>query len=913
MFYTTGTTFHARREHGLFSRSVDNVVFYIVLVSCIDICRVSGLGDSVKIPGDVVLGGLFPIHSAGIGKPCGYAKKEQGIQRMEAMLYAIDMINKRTDLLPNITLGAHILDTCSRDTYALEQSMQFVGPKMGHVDLENVECPNGSDPIYSQPQPVAGVAGASSSSVSVMVANILGLFQIPQISYASTSSELSDKSRYNYFSRVVPPDSYQAQAMIDLVQAFGWEYVSTVASEGNYGEGGVEAFTQLAKNTGICIAKSEKIYMDSLDSSFDRIVEYLFEKTQARGVITFVNEDDLQRLLQATERNNMTGHFIWIASDSWGTKDSPVEDQERVAEGAITILPKQTALSGFDKYFQALNPTNNTRNPWFKEFWESFFKCKFNESVAANADVICTGHEQISSLTGYRQEGLVQFVVDAVLSFAYALQKMKEDRCPDSAELCDAMKPVQGLDLLSYVRNARFTGSAGTEIRFNDNGDAPGRYNIFQFQLVNNTWTYLPIGEWEEVLDLDISKTIWGQKPPDSVCSHPCPSGMAMKRNVGEKCCWVCTKCAEYEYLPDHATCEDCGPGFWPNDTKTGCYEIPQEYTTWTSAWAIATGAFALTGIIFEVFIIAIFIAYNNTPLIRASGRELMFVLLFGIFICYGMTFVIMTKPTPTKCCMERLGLGLCLVTCYAALLTKTNRISRIFNQGIKSAIRPKYTSPKSQIVICVALISLQVLGVTVWLVLDPPQTRVEYISRDRAVLRCATSDSTLMTSLLYNMLLIVLCTVYAFKTRKIPENFNEAKFIGFTMYTTCIVWLAFLCIYFGTSDKDPKIQMTSLSFTVSMSASVVLVLLFVPKVYIVVFQPHKNVRQATKVGTRSQSTMNGREYTRTPATSSSDVALRIASSTSDTRESFDDILFEGTDVADLSAIYLGCERQTTI
>lgn len=77
--------------------------------------------------------------------------------------------------------------------------------------------------------------------------------QIPQISYASTAPELSDNTRYDYFSRVVPPDSYQAQAMVDIVTALGWNYVSTLASEGNYGESGVEAFTQISREIGECV------------------------------------------------------------------------------------------------------------------------------------------------------------------------------------------------------------------------------------------------------------------------------------------------------------------------------------------------------------------------------------------------------------------------------------------------------------------------------------------------------------------------------------------------------------------------------------------------------------------------------------------------------------------------------------
>ena len=76
--------------------------------------------------------------------------------------------------------------------------------------------------------------------------------QIPQVSYASTAPELSDNTRYDFFSRVVPPDTYQAQAMVDIVKAMRWNYVSTVASEGNYGESGVDAFIQKSREDGEC-------------------------------------------------------------------------------------------------------------------------------------------------------------------------------------------------------------------------------------------------------------------------------------------------------------------------------------------------------------------------------------------------------------------------------------------------------------------------------------------------------------------------------------------------------------------------------------------------------------------------------------------------------------------------------------
>lgn len=95
----------------------------------------------------------------------------------------------------------------------------------------------------------------------------------------------------------------------------------------------------------------------------------------------------------------------------------------------------------------------------------------------------------------------------------------------------------------------------------------------------------------------------------------------------------------------------------------------------------------------------------------------------------------------------------------------------------------------------------MQLIGAIVWLVIEPPDTKEIYPYPLTAVLTCRVSTFSLMMSLVYNMVLILMCTLYAFKTRKMPANFNEAKYIGFTMYSTCIVWLAFVPIYFGTNN----------------------------------------------------------------------------------------------------------------
>ncbi|XP_062356712.1 metabotropic glutamate receptor 7 [Cinclus cinclus] len=817
---------------------------------------------SIRLEGDITLGGLFPVHAKGPpGSPCGDIKKENGIHRLEAMLYALDQINSDPDLLPNVTLGARILDTCSRDTYALEQSLTFVQALI-QKDTSDVRCTNGEPPVFVKPEKVVGVIGASGSSVSIMVANILRLFQIPQISYASTAPELSDDRRYDFFSRVVPPDSFQAQAMVDIVKALGWNYVSTLASEGNYGEKGVESFMQISREAGgLCIAQSLKIPQDRKDKSidFDRIIRQLLETPNARAIVIFANDEDIRQILAAAKRADQVGHFLWVGSDTWGSKVSPLLQQEDVAEGAITILPKRATIEGFDTYFTSRTLENNRRNVWFAEYWEENFNCKLTitGSKKEDTDRKCTGQERIGKDSHYEQEGKVQFVIDAVYAMAHALHHMNRELCADSAGLCPEMEHAGGKRLLKYIRSVNFNGSAGTPVMFNKNGDAPGRYDIFQFHSSNtSTPGYRLVGQWTDDLQLNIEEMQWGggvRSVPPSVCSQPCRPGERKKMVKGMPCCWHCELCDGYQYQADEVTCLLCSYNERPNENRTGCRSIPIVKLEWHSPWAVIPVFLAMLGIIATIFVMATFIRYNDTPIVRASGRELSYVLLTGIFLCYIITFLMIAKPDVAVCSFRRIFLGLGMCISYAALLTKTNRIYRIFEQGKKSVTAPRLISPTSQLAITSSLISVQLLGVFIWFAVDPPNIIIDYDEQKtmnpdqaRGVLKCDITDLQIICSLGYSILLMVTCTVYAIKTRGVPENFNEAKPIGFTMYTTCIVWLAFIPIFFGTAQSAEKlyIQTTTLTISMNLSASVALGMLYMPKVYIIIFHPELNVQK---------------------------------------------------------------------
>lgn len=154
-----------------------------------------------------------------------------GIQRTEATFMTLDRINSDPSILPNITLGVEIRDSCWYAPVALQQSIEFIRDAISLTGSADT-CAAGDRAKSAKRTPLIGVIGPGSSSVALQVQNLLQLFQLPQIGYSATSKDLSDKSRFNYFMRVVPSDYYQAQVMVDLVRAHNWTYVSAVNTDG---------------------------------------------------------------------------------------------------------------------------------------------------------------------------------------------------------------------------------------------------------------------------------------------------------------------------------------------------------------------------------------------------------------------------------------------------------------------------------------------------------------------------------------------------------------------------------------------------------------------------------------------------------------------------------------------------------
>ncbi|XP_033847009.1 metabotropic glutamate receptor 1 isoform X1 [Periophthalmus magnuspinnatus] len=810
-----------------------------------------------RMDGDVIIGALFSVHHQPSAekvaeRKCGDVREQYGIQRVEAMFHTLDRINADPYLLPNISLGCEIRDSCWHSSVALEQSIEFIRDSLISIrdDKDGSKwCIDGTPSNQPPPtkKPIAGVIGPGSSSVAIQVQNLLQLFNIPQIAYSATSIDLSDKTLFKYFLRVVPSDTLQARAMLDIVKRYNWTYVSAVHTEGNYGESGMESFKEIASQEGLCIAHSDKIYSNAGERHFDRLLRKLRERLpKARVVVCFCEGMTVRGLLMAMRRLGVFGEFLLIGSDGWADRYEVVEGFEQEAEGGITIKLQSEVVKTFDDYYLKLKLDTNTRNPWFPEFWQYRFQCRLAGHPQENKNYkkLCSGNESLQE--NYVQDSKMGFVINAIYAMAHGLHDMHKELCPGQTGLCEAMNPIDGSKLLDYLLKTSFRGVSGEDIYFDENGDTPGRYDIMNLQNVGDgRYDYLKVGSWHEgILSVDDNK-LWmnSSEMVRSVCSEPCSKGQIKVIRKGEvSCCWICTTCKDNEIVQDEFTCKACELGWWPDDDLAGCQPLPLKYLDWADVESIIAVVFSCVGILITSFVTFVFIQYRDTPVVKSSSRELCYIILAGIFLGYICPFTLIAHPTVASCYLQRLLVGLSSSMCYSALVTKTNRIARIL-AGSKKKIctrKPRFMSAWAQVIIAFMLISVQLTLEITLIILEPPEPIKSYPSIREVYLICNTSNLGMVAPLGYNGLLIMSCTYYAFKTRNVPANFNEAKYIAFTMYTTCIIWLAFVPIYFGSNYK-----IITTSFSVSLSVTVALGCMFTPKMYIIIAKPERNVRSA--------------------------------------------------------------------
>ncbi|XP_696754.5 extracellular calcium-sensing receptor [Danio rerio] len=801
---------------------------------------------------DINIGAIFSIHISALLKMHSFTFKPEStacislslreFKFAQTLIFAIEEINNNTQLLPGVSLGYKIYDSCGSIAQAIFSGMALMN---GYEEtLSDTSC--------SRPPAVNAIVGESNSSPTIALASIAGPFSLPVISHFATCACLSNRKRYASFFRTIPSDYYQSRALAQLVKHFGWTWVGTVRSRSDYGNNGIATFEEAAKKEGICIEYSEAILRTDPQDQFLKTVEVI-KKGTARVVLAFVALRDFYPLLKEIAQQNITG-LQWVGSESWITSRTVAETKEySFLSGAVGFSIANVKLVGLLDFLVNVHPDHEPKNKLLKEFWETTFQCSFNN----RGSVGCTGSEKLANLqneyTDASELRIANKVYTAVYAVAHTLHNIFQDF--KSANRSKLKQPTPQM-VLNYMKDVRFTVKTGEEIFFDTSGDPVARYDLVNWQpsgdgslQFKNVGIYDSSLPSEKCLQVNQEHVLWADNSrqlPVSVCSESCPLGTRKAVQKGRPvCCFDCIPCADGEISnnTDSSDCSPCDEEYWSNERKEKCVLKVIEFLSYTEIMGMVLCIFSFIGLLLTAMVSFLFYLHKETPIVRANNSELSFLLLFSLSLCFLCSLTFIGRPTEWSCMLRHTAFGITFVLCISCVLGKTIVVLMAFRATLPGSNVMKWFGPTQQRLSVVFLTLIQVIICVVWLTVSPPfpYKNLSYY-REKIILECNLGSALGFWAVLgYTGLLSVLCFILAFLARKLPDNFNEAKFITFSMLIFCAVWLTFIPAYVSSPGK---FTVAVEIFAILSSSFGLLFCIFAPKCYIILLKPEKNTKK---------------------------------------------------------------------
>ncbi|XP_073350602.1 extracellular calcium-sensing receptor-like [Pagrus major] len=823
------------------------------------VCRLIGDPENPQLSkdGDILLGGIFSFHNKWKNRQHTYMQKPlplqctslnfRGFQYAQAMLFAIEEINTSTDLLPGISLGYKLYDACVFIARGVTVALALANSN--EVEFAPSEAP------CTRPAQVQAILGGTFSSPCMAISTVIGPFNIPLISHLATCACLSDKAKYPSFLRTIPSDYYQSRALAQLVKYFGWTWVGAIRINNDYGNNGMATFTEIAQQLGICLEYSVSVLRTDPPHKIVKIVDIIKTST-SKVIVTFLSPTELYMIIQELSHHNLTG-YQWVGTEAWIFDfQTAAMDRHHILDGAIGLSIPKAHVSGMREFILDVKPLNSSSDELFTEFWETLFSCKFtlSKSSAGNQRK-CTGHEDVTevqnSFTDMSLMPLFYNIYKGVYAVAHALHNILSCN-----KTCNNKVQLDPFTILQHIKQVHFTTKEGDEVYFNENGDPAAKYEIINWQPTENGIVdFVTVGLHDaslpanKQLKLQNKSLIWvqnSQQVPLSVCSEKCPSGTRKVLQKGKPvCCYDCLRCAEGEIsnTTDSITCMRCDPEFWSNERRDSCIKKVEEFLSYEEIMGALLTAASLFGTCMTAVVAFIFFRYRQTPVVRANNSELSFLLLFSLTLCFLCSLTFIGRPSEWSCMLRHTAFGITFVLCISCVLGKTIVVLMAFRATLPGSNVMKWFGPAQQKLSVLGFTLIQVLICILWLTINPPfPSKNLLLYKDKIILECALGSAVGFWAVLgYIGLLAMLCFILAFLARKLPDNFNEAKFITFSMLIFCAVWITFIPAYVSSPGK---FSVAVEIFAILASSFGLLICIFIPKCYIILLKPEKNTKK---------------------------------------------------------------------
>ncbi|XP_078524881.1 vomeronasal type-2 receptor 26-like [Lissotriton helveticus] len=414
---------------------------------------------------------------------------------------------------------------------------------------------------------------------------------------------------------------------------------------------------------------------------------------------------------------------------------------------------------------------------------------------------------------------------------------------------------AQGL-LLHYMKGIRFKNRMGEEIFFDKYGSPPAAYDIINWQHEpDGTILYVKVGSFDKReprgQELNVNKSaLWwtkqGKEVPHSVCSEKCNTGYHKAGRKGQPvCCYDCIPCSEGQMSieRDSSKCWPCPSDQWPNKKQSDCEPKRFEVLSYTDPVGAILCATVMLCSIITTTILFVFIKFQETAIVKANNRNLTYLLILSLVLSFLCSLLFFGEPQPITCLLRQTAFGIMFALCISCVLAKTIMVFVAFRATKPDRNRRKWLGPRIVVLTVSASTLIQVLICASWLLFCPPFPEKNMkIKIGIIIYQCNECSLIAMWCMLgYLGLLACISFLVAFLVRKLPDSFNEAKWITFSMVVFLSVWLTFIPGYLSTQGK----YMVAVEvFSIICSCAGILVCIFLPKCYILLLRPDLNTRQ---------------------------------------------------------------------
>ncbi|KAM4627568.1 olfactory receptor CU1 [Polymixia lowei] len=926
-------------------------------------CASLGNGEPLvlQLEGDVVIGGLFPLHYLAPKPQNSYRSKPQhapcsgfdhrAFRWMMTMVFAVEEINGNSSLLPGVRLGYRIMDSCDHVHTSLRALLSLINHNtIGRSKVEKMETM----------KETLGVSKYISSKMKGRMSGVIG-GKLMKNTAEKTSKQrtLRERKKRGIESGITKPHRPENQgnsvkenmsitdermegtthskslpsclagapvsAVIGLASSSPTGAVAHTLGPfsipvDDYSRYGIQAFSQQLRQQGGCLAFHLTIPKSPTVAGIGDMADTL-QSSKAKVVVAFATEGQLLGLLSELAKRNVTG-IQWVASEAWVTASLLTSPRfQSLLEGTLGFSFPGVWIPGLKEFLLKVRPSPEPGSEFVNIFWEELFGCRlefggdrstknstgnlhnimgeddhrskpdlqtnsgswispavgenraFKGSVGGNYEgaggkPVCTGSENLgdtdSSYTDVSQVRISYNVYKAVYAIAHALHHLLEcDPIGGTVKgRCEHDKSFTSRQLLHQLKTVNFTNQFEEKVYFDSNGEPVPLYDIINWQKDSkDDIRFIKVGSYDgsaplgQQLQMDQSTIVWtgGQSQvPVSLCSAACPPGSRQARRPGEPhCCFDCLPCADGEISneTDSTECTKCPEYYWSDKDKVKCVAGVDDFLSLYDTMGIILVTLTLLGVVVTAIITTVFHRFRATPIVRANNSEISFLLLLSLKFCFLCSLAFIGQPSVWTCRLRQAAFGVSFVLCLSCLLVKTIVVLLAFRATVPSSRGLKLFGPSQQRTLILCTTAPQICLCAGWLSGAPPfpfRNPTYQASTGKIVVECKEPWPPGFYMVLgYIGLLASLCLLLAFLGRKLPDTFNEAKLITFSMLIFCAVWISFIPAHVSSPGK---FTVAVEIFAILASSFGLLLCIFVPKCYIILLRPERNVKKVITV-----------------------------------------------------------------